>query len=94
MRRFILSALAFWYLASSVLPLRLDAQKPSQAMNAYPNDVAKDGSVTVQSVLQGDPMLSPAAIEAAKHWRYELTLVDGKPMDMETTIEVTFTLKP
>jgi len=39
-------------------------------------------------------MLSPAAIEAAKHWRYELTLVDGKPMDMETTIEVTFTLKP
>jgi TonB family protein len=54
----------------------------------------KDGSVTVQNVLLGDPVLSPAAIEAVRQWRYEPTLLDGKPIDLESTIEVTFTLKP
>lgn len=54
----------------------------------------KDGSVTVQNVLLGDPVLSPAAIEAVRQWRYEPTLLDGKPIDLETTIEVAFTLKP
>jgi TonB family protein len=54
----------------------------------------KDGSVTVQNVLVGDPLLSPAAIESVRQWRYEPTLSDGKPIDVETTIEVTFTLKP
>lgn len=54
----------------------------------------KDGSVTVQNVVEGDPILSPAAIEAVKQWRYEPTLLDGKPIDLQTTIEVTFALKP
>jgi TonB family protein len=52
----------------------------------------KDGFVTVQSVAEGDPLLSPAAIDAVRQWRYEPTLVNGQPIDMETTIEVTFTL--
>lgn len=56
--------------------------------------IQKDGSVTVQNVLEGDPILSPAAIEAVKQWRYEPTLFDGKPVDVQTTIEVNFTLRP
>lgn len=56
--------------------------------------VQKDGSVTVQNVVEGDPILSPAAVEAVRQWRYEPALLDGKPIDMETTIEVTFTLRP
>jgi TonB family protein len=56
--------------------------------------VRKDGSVAVQNVLEGDPLLSPAAIEAVKQWRYEPTLLDGKPIDVQTTIEVNFTLRP
>jgi TonB family protein len=56
--------------------------------------VCKDGSVTVQNVLEGDPLLSPAAIQAVRQWRYEPTLLDGEPIDMQTTIEVAFTLKP
>lgn len=56
--------------------------------------VQKDGSVTVQNVLEGDPLLSPAAIEAVRKWHYEPTLLDGQPIDMQTTVEVTFTLKP
>jgi protein TonB len=56
--------------------------------------VCKDGSVTVQNVLEGDPLLSPAAIQAVRQWRYEPTLLDGESIDMQTTIEVAFTLKP
>jgi TonB family protein len=56
--------------------------------------IQKDGSVTVQNVVEGDPILSPAAIEAVKQWRYNPTLFDGKPVDVQTTIEVDFTLRP
>jgi len=54
----------------------------------------KDGTVAVQNVVEGDPILAPAAIEAVKRWRYEPTQLDGKPVDVQTTIEVNFTLKP
>jgi len=52
----------------------------------------KDGSVFVQSVAEGDPVLSPAAIEAVRHWRYEPSLLNGQPIDVETAIDVIFSL--
>lgn len=56
--------------------------------------VGKDGSVTVQNVVEGAPLLSPAAIDAVRQWRYKPTLVDGQPVDVQMTIEVTFALRP
>jgi TonB family protein len=52
----------------------------------------KDGSVTVQNVAVGDPILSPAAIEAVRQWRYEPTMLNGQPIEVETKISVLFTL--
>jgi TonB family protein len=52
----------------------------------------KDGSVLVQNVAEGDPILSPAAIEAVKHWRYAPTLLNGQPIDLQTKISVVFAL--
>lgn len=54
--------------------------------------VRKDGSVTVQSVAEGDPLLSPAAIDAVRQWRYEPALVNGQPADAQYEIEVNFRL--
>jgi TonB family protein len=54
--------------------------------------VKKDGSVFVQSVAEGDPVLSPAAIEAVRQWRYEPTQLNGQAIDVETTIDVVFDL--
>jgi protein TonB len=54
----------------------------------------KDGSVTVQNVAVGDPILSPAAIEAVRQWRYEPTMLNGEPIEVETKISVVFTLTP
>jgi TonB family protein len=56
--------------------------------------VRKDGSVTVQNVLPGDPALSPAAIEAVRQWRYQPARLDGQLIEMQTTVEVNFALKP
>lgn len=55
--------------------------------------VRKDGTVTVQDVAEGDPILSAAAIEAVRHWRYEPFLLNGQPVDVQMTIDVVFTFK-
>ncbi len=52
----------------------------------------KDGSVFVEDVAEGDPVLCPAAIEAVRQWRYEPSQLNGQPIDVETTIDVIFTL--
>jgi TonB family protein len=54
----------------------------------------KDGSVLVQNVAAGDPLLSPAAIEAVRQWRYEPFLLNGQPVEVETKISVVFSLAP
>jgi TonB family protein len=54
--------------------------------------VHKDGSVSVQNVVDGDPILSPAAIEAVRQWRYEPWQLNGQPIEMQTTVDVIFSL--
>lgn len=54
--------------------------------------VRTDGSVTFQNVVEGDPVLSPAAVEAVRQWRYEPALFNGKLIEMQTTIDVVFSL--
>jgi TonB family protein len=54
--------------------------------------VRKDGTVTVQNVVEGDPALSPAAIEAVRQWRYEPWQLNGQAIEVQTTIDVVFSL--
>jgi periplasmic protein TonB len=37
-------------------------------------------------------MLAPPAIEAVKHWKYKPYLLNGTPVEVETQVQVTFTL--
>jgi protein TonB len=37
-------------------------------------------------------MLRQSALEAVKSWRYKPYLVKGKPVEVETTVRVPFTL--
>jgi len=41
---------------------------------------------------QVDPQLARAAIEAVSQWRYASTLLNGAPIEIDTTISVNFTL--
>jgi periplasmic protein TonB len=52
--------------------------------------VDKSGVPSKVSIVSGHPVLVPAAIDAAKKWRYKPYLVDGNPVEVET--ENTFRL--
>jgi protein TonB len=54
--------------------------------------ISKEGKIENLTVLGGHPLLIPAALEAVRQWRYQPTLLNGVPVEVETTIEVNFTL--
>jgi TonB family protein len=54
--------------------------------------ISKTGDVENLSVISGAPMLTASAIEAVKQWKYDPYLLNGQPTDVETTINVSFTL--
>jgi TonB family protein len=54
--------------------------------------IARDGSVQNAVLLKGEPELGKAAVQAVKQWRYQPYVVDGKPVEMETTITLNFKL--
>ena len=56
--------------------------------------VGKDGRVIDASVIEGDPLLDPLAIEAVKGWLYEPWLLNGEPAEVVTEVNVTFEPKP
>jgi periplasmic protein TonB len=41
---------------------------------------------------QGDPILGAAAIDAVKKWRYKPYILNGKPVEVETTVKIQFHL--
>ncbi len=54
--------------------------------------ISKDGSIQNLQLISGHPMLAPAAIEAVKQWKYRPYLLNGEPVEVETQIQVNFTL--
>src|ERR1700688_1886748 len=51
-----------------------------------------NGQIQNPQLVSGHPMLVPAAITAVKQWRYKPYLLNGQPVEVETTITVIFTL--
>ena len=56
--------------------------------------IDKEGNISDLQLISGHPMLSPAAIDAVKQWRYRPYLLNGEPVGVETTVTVNFTLAP
>jgi protein TonB len=54
--------------------------------------IAKDGSIANLRVASGPPVLQQAALDAVSQWRYRPYLLNGDPVEVETTINVVFTL--
>ena len=50
------------------------------------------GDVADLSFASGDALFKDAAMNAVKKWKYKPYLVDGNPVEVETTIQVRFTL--
>jgi protein TonB len=54
--------------------------------------IGVDGAVKSLTTLGGPLPLAQAAADAVKQWHYQPTLVDGKPVEVTTQIDVAFTL--
>jgi protein TonB len=54
--------------------------------------ISQSGTIENLRVLSGPPMLRQSAIEAVQHWRYRPYLLNGQPVEVETTINVVFSL--
>ena len=54
--------------------------------------IGTDGTVQELTVLDGPAELTPAATDAVKQWVYKPTLLNGNPVQVQTTIDINFTL--
>jgi len=54
--------------------------------------IGKDGSIQNLRVISGHPLLTSAALEAVKQWRYKPYYLNGEPVEVETQIVVNFLL--
>lgn len=55
--------------------------------------IDRDGNIQNLQLVSGHPMLAPAAIDAVKHWRYKPFLLNGQPVEVETTVTVNFRMQ-
>ena len=75
------------------------ASNPAAVASAYAAQdkfniaiIGKDGAITSLEVMSGHPLLQQAALDAVRQWRYQPTLLNGEPVDVDTTIDVIFSL--
>jgi protein TonB len=54
--------------------------------------ISKEGTITNLKVMSGPAMLAPAALDAVRTWRYRPYLLNNEPVEVDTTINVIFTL--
>jgi protein TonB len=54
--------------------------------------ISKTGDIQNLQLISGHPMLAPAAIEAVKQWKYKPYLLNGEPVEVDTQVQVNFTL--
>jgi TonB family protein len=52
--------------------------------------ISRDGAVQDLTAVSGDPLLVPAALEAAQQWKYKPYLLNGQPVEIETQIMMIF----
>jgi periplasmic protein TonB len=85
--------------AAGLLVVQVKPQYPRLAMQARVQGtvvlqavIGKDGAVHDLQVISGHPLLAPAAIEAVRQWRYRPYLLNNDPVEVDTQINVNFTL--
>jgi TonB family protein len=93
--------------AVNVAPAVMEANLVASRVPAYPETakenhiegpvvmqalISKDGFVDRVHVLEGNPRLRSAAAEAVQKWRFKPYLINGKPVEVATTITVNFEL--
>jgi protein TonB len=54
--------------------------------------IGTDGTIEQLEVMSGHPLLIQSALDAVRKWRYAPTTLNGQPVQVDPTIDVTFEL--
>jgi periplasmic protein TonB len=54
--------------------------------------VGRDGAMQQIEVISGQPLLVQAALDAVRQWKYRITYLNGEPVEVDTTIDINFSL--
>jgi protein TonB len=54
--------------------------------------VSKTGAITAVKVVSGEQLLSKAAVDAVKQWKYKPYLLNGEPVEIQTQVTINFKL--
>jgi len=54
--------------------------------------IDKEGRVSQLETISGHPLLVQSALAAVQNWRYQPTILNGEPVEVDTTIDVNFVL--
>jgi TonB family protein len=65
-----------------------------QGLVALDVQIGGEGAVHNITVVEGNPVLAEAAVQAVRQWRYRPYSMDGRPVEMQTRITIRFTLPP
>jgi TonB family protein len=86
--------------ASALLIQKAGVQYPDAARKAGTQGIvvldvvtSNEGDVKEVTISSGDYVLAEAAIDSVKQWKYKPYLVDGTPVEMESTVSINFHLR-
>jgi protein TonB len=90
----ISAGVAVGMLLKKVVPVYPPAAKVGriQGTVVLQASIAKTGEIEDLQVIGGPPLLQGAALDAVRQWQYRPYLFNGEPVEVETTINVIFTL--
>jgi protein TonB len=54
--------------------------------------ISKEGNIENLRVISGPPLLIQSALEAVKQWKYKPYILNGEPVEVDTTVTVVFSL--
>jgi TonB family protein len=54
--------------------------------------ISREGRIEALEIVSSHPLLVQAAVDAVRQWRYRPTFLNGEPVEVETSITVTFRL--
>jgi protein TonB len=70
-------------------------KKKIQGTVVIDTTVSKDGAIDDLHVVKTpDPSLAESALKAVRTWRYRPYLLNGDPVAVQTTVNVTFCIEP
>jgi TonB family protein len=55
--------------------------------------IGNDGTIQSLQIVAGDPLLERSAVEAVQQWRYQPTILNGQPVEIDTYITVIYTMQ-